>query len=137
MTLDNHTTMRLKPVLSLFHYCCSFPTQEGDYDCEIYAEHGNIRFQHKSYNLQTGCWDQNPDGQEPDELVIHEGERKKFHFCCRVHDGQKDEILVSNASFLKPADFTCSFTRTAPAPFRQDSSARRETLRRCPQRAFA
>ena len=108
MMIKNKTEMHLKPVFALHGYTSIFEGETGRYICEIRVESGTVEFIHGAYNVETGAWDL-PAGKEPERIVIHENEVKKIEFVCGKHDGQKDCILISNNSYLKPADFTCSY----------------------------
>lgn len=111
MILQNNSAIHLQPALLPFGCSTSFPVEPGSYKCNIHVAHGNILFKHGAYNLETGAWEDQPDGNEPDHILIHEGETKKFTFTCKNHDGQADNIWIYNDSYLKPADFICSYER--------------------------
>lgn len=111
MMIKNKTEMHLKPVFALHGYTSIFEGETGRYICEIRVESGTVEFIHGAYNVETGAWDL-PAGKEPERIVIHENEVKKIEFVCGKHDGQKDCILISNSSYLKPADFICSYEMT-------------------------
>lgn len=102
---------QLKPVLSLFGYSTSLPEETGTYKCKIHVDKGDILFRHGAYNLQTGGWDDKPDGDEITELLLHEGETKEFEVNCGEHYGQPDNLLISNNSYLKSARFSCAYTK--------------------------
>lgn len=107
---------QLKPVLSLFGYCTSLPDEIGTYKCKIHVDKGDILFRHGAYNLQSGGWDDKPDGNEITRLLLHEGETKEFEVTCGEHDGQPDSLLISNNSYFKPARFTCAYTKIVETP---------------------
>lgn len=102
---------QLKPVLSLFGYSTSLPEESGTYTYKIHVDKGDILFRHGSYNLQTGGWDDKPDGDEIEQILLHEGETKEFEVTCGEHYGQADNLLISNNSYFKPARFTCAYTK--------------------------
>lgn len=108
MTLKNNMQMNLKPVLALHGYASTFDGEEGAYTCELRVQSGTVEFIHGAYNVETGIWDMAP-GTEPERIVVHENEVKRINFVCGKHYGQKDSILISNHSYLKPAVFTCSY----------------------------
>lgn len=108
MTLQNNMPTHLNPIVALFGSGSSIPTQPGTYKCKIQVEKGNVLFRHGAYNVQTGCWDDAPEGADASKIVIHEGETKELEFTCKEHYGQLDEIGIYNNSYFKPADFTCT-----------------------------
>ena len=109
----NRQTMetQLRPVLSLSGYSRSLPEECGTYTYKIHVEKGSILFRHGAYNLQTGAWDDKPDGDGIDQMLLREGETKKFDVICGSHYGQPDSIMISNNSFLTPARFTCEYIK--------------------------
>lgn len=111
MILQNNTATHLQPALLPFKCSTAFPVKPGFYKCNIQVTHGNILFKHGAYNLETGAWEDQPDNHEPDHILIHEGETKELTFTCKNHDGQADNIWIYNDSYLKPADFICSYER--------------------------
>ena len=106
---------QLKPVLSFFGYSTYLPKEIGTYKCKIHVDQGEILFRHGAYNLQTGGWDDKPDGDEITRLLLHEGETKEFEVTCGEHYGQPDSLLISNNSYFKPARFTCAYTKAVEA----------------------
>ena len=112
MILQNNTRTHLQPALLPFGCSTSFPVQPGAYKCNIHVDQGNILFQHGSYNLETGAGEDEPEGSDPSKILIHEGETKELTFTCESHNGQADDIWIYNNSYLKPAEFTCSYKKT-------------------------
>lgn len=111
MILQNNTQTRLMPALSLFGCSSSFHDEPGKYKCKIHVDQGDILFCHGAYNVQTGCWDDAPDGTDVSRLLVHEGETKDLEFTCGNHSGQSDDIWIYNNSYLKPASFVCSYEK--------------------------
>lgn len=110
--IERHTIeTQLKPVLSLFGYCTSLPDESGTYKYKIHVDKGDILFRHGAYNLQTGGWDDKPDGNAISQMLLHQGETKEFEVNCGNHSGQTDNLLISNNSYFKPAHFTCTYTK--------------------------
>ena len=111
MILQNNVRTQLKPALCLGGCSTSFPKQPGTYRCKIQVDQGDILFGHGAYNLQTGCWDDAPDGNDASRVLIHQGETKDLEFTCGNHYGQPDDIWIFNNSYLKPATFIFSYIK--------------------------
>lgn len=111
MTLQNNTQTHLNP--GIFPYCSTscFQGQPGSYTCRIHVNKGNILFCHTAYNIEANCWSDKPEGDEKERIPIHEGETKELNFTRKQHDGEPDYIWIANNSYLKPADFTCSYEK--------------------------
>ena len=110
MILANNTETHLHPGISPIGCCASFQDQPGKYSCEIHVEHVSVLFCHSVYNIESGCWDDAPE-KEAERILLREGETRKLNFTCGEHDGEPDSIWIYNNSYLKPADFTCSYTK--------------------------
>lgn len=110
MTIKNNIQNHLYPAFGFKNCAAELPVEEGDYACTIKVLCGKVSFRHYAYDLQTGCWDQIPD-KDAVCLNIHEGESRSFVFHCAVHDGQLDELYLSNLSSLKGADFICKWEK--------------------------
>ncbi len=111
MTLQNNTPVQLKPALSLFGCSTSFQEQPGKYTCKIHVDQGNVLFCHGAYNVETGCWDDMPEGGDESRVLVHEGETKDLEFTFGNHYGQTDNVWIYNNSYFKPARFTCTYEK--------------------------
>lgn len=111
MTLKNNTQIHLKPVLAMHDYVATFPEKVGKYTCEISVQKGAVEFMHEAYDIETGIWNDAPGKNDPEKLLIREGEVKKFEFTCGCHFGQPDSVMISNNSYIKPALFQCNFCK--------------------------
>lgn len=103
-----NTNIHLNPALIPFGSRSEFSLKPGRYICQIHAKQGNLIFHHFSYDIYNGTWSEHPEQNEPDSLVIHEGETKNISFTCKKHYGYSDDICIINDSLLHPAQFTCS-----------------------------
>lgn len=101
----------LNPSLLPFGNSSSLPLEPGTYACRIHAEKGNLIFHHFTYDIYNGTWTGHTEPNEPETLVIHEGETKDFSFDCGTHYGYTDSISITNDSLLKGADFSCYCTQ--------------------------
>ena len=110
MVLQNHVRTHLHPAISPFGCCTTFQREPGKYTCRIHVERGDILFCHTAYNIESESWDEKP-GEEPEQILLREGETRDLNFTCQEHDGEPDYIWIYNNSYLKPADFTCSYEK--------------------------
>ena len=111
MTLRNNIRTHLNPVLSMHGYCAVFAGDAGTYECEICVHKGSVQYTHDAYSAITGGWDDRPDSGEARRQILREGEIVRFFFTYGAHYGQPDSIVVANASYLKPAEFTIRYER--------------------------
>ncbi|MGN0356109.1 MAG: hypothetical protein ACI4EI_13700 [Muricoprocola sp.] len=110
MTIKNNIQNHLYPAFGFKNCAAELPVEEGDYACTIKVLCGKVGLRHYAYDLQTGCWDQLPE-KDVECLNLNEGESRSFVFHCGVHDGQPDELYLSNLSALKGADFICKWEK--------------------------
>ena len=108
MILQNNTETKLQPAILPFHCSSSLPAEPGKYICDIHAKQGDVRFRHAAYNIFTGCFEDKPDGNDAECVLIREGETVRIAFTCAEHYGHADDLSIFNDSYLKPAVFTCS-----------------------------
>lgn len=111
MIVQNNAKTFLQPALVPFGCCSSLPVRPGKYICSIHVDRGTILLRHAAYNIETGCWEDRPDGNDPAELWLHEGDTKELDFTCKDHYGHPDNLWIFNSSYLKPAVFTCSYQK--------------------------
>ena len=107
MLTQNNTRIHLTPSLLPFGSSSDLHLQPGKYLCKIHASQGNLLFRHSAYDVYNGTWTDQPQKNEPESLVIHEGETRNLTLTCGVNCGHTDDICIVNDSLLKPAEFTC------------------------------
>lgn len=112
MKLRNCVRTRLNPVLALKDYSCTFEEEEGFYICEITVHHGIVLFKHEAYNTVVGGWVDDPGEGQERTMVIRKGEMRTIKFQIEKKYGQKDSVLISNHSYIKPAEFTVKIERS-------------------------
>lgn len=111
MLSENLTNTRLHPALFPFGASSDLTLSPGKYLCTIQAKHGDVVFHHFAYDIFNGTWTGHPDCNEPDSVVIHEGETKNLSLTCGASYGHADDISIVNPSLLKPAEFSCTCIR--------------------------
>lgn len=111
MTIQNHAQTHLQPGILPFGCSTAFQGEPGKYSCSIHVKKGTVLFGHTSYNIEANGWSSHPDNNEAERILLHEGETRELEFTCQEHGGEPDCIWIANNSYLKPADFTCSYER--------------------------
>lgn len=104
MRIENHKDHLLFGALGIRRSVARLDLQPGVYQCKIQVKTGILTLRHYSYDLQIGAWCSRPeDGDEA--IRIQEGESRIVTIHCGVHDGQADEICISNESWVKKVSF--------------------------------
>lgn len=90
---------------------CMLPCVKGDTVYHISVTRGKIRFNHKSYNINTRNWDIDPLNGQPTFYDIGEGESLDIPINAENESGRMDRITVTNRNMKTEAVFTYKITR--------------------------
>ena len=104
MRIENHKDNLLYGAIGFKSCVAALGLTPGVYQCKIKVKSGVLTLKHYSYNLQVGSWC-NPPEEGAEEIRIHEGEERIVTLHCSIHDGQSDEIFISNESWIRKVMF--------------------------------
>ena len=98
-------TVNLRGKLSVKQSECLIPSVSSDCIYHIEVIRGRIRFIHKSYNPETGNWDQDPRLGQPSSYDIAAGQRVSIPVKACSVEGKADRIRISNRNMKTEAVF--------------------------------
>ncbi len=106
--LSQNQNTHLQPAVFPFGSSSNLELAPGKYLCTIQAKQGDLIFHHFAYDIYNGTWTGHPQQDEPDSVVIHEGETRSLELVCGTSYGYSDDISIVNRSLWKPAEFSLS-----------------------------
>ena len=104
MRIENHKENLLYGAIGFRSCVAELGLTPGVYQCKIKVKSGALALKHYSYDLQVGSWC-NPPEEGEKEIRVQEGEDRIITLHCCIHDGQADEVCISNESWTKKVIF--------------------------------